>query len=548
MYLIRTLGVLDIRSENGAPVQSVLAQPKRAALLCYLAAARPIGHHSRDSLVAMFWSELDPEHARNALSQGVHFLRRSLGTEAILNRNSDDLAVNRELIRCDAADLERWLERGALDKALALYDGDYLQGFHVSDAPAFERWIDEERTRLRELAAGAATKLAVQLRADGELSSAIEYARRSSALTPYDEQRACTLIELLAAAGQSAAAVTFCESFAKRLWEDLELKPSAETCSLVERIRSADRTLAATRTVGEAPGTPETQQGTGAAASTDPTETLRNELAPELEVLRLLGRGSSAIAYLAREPALKRLVTVKVLRKQLAADPIARQRFEREAQAAARISHTNVASVFRVGRLRDSCPYIVMEYVDGRSLTDTVAAVGPLPKDDARRLLAALASALASAHHEGVIHRDVRPGNIFIENRSGRIVLTDFGIAALRESGGEAAIQLTPAGTQLGEMRYVSPEQARGEVVTELSDVYAFGVVAFELLVGKHPLDPGAGRVDLTGAARAPQQQLAALADLAPDLRNTVERCLSSDPSRRPRAQDVTALLAAIRR
>lgn len=547
MYVIRTLGVLDVRSEDDAVIQSILAQPKRAALLCYLAAARPGIYHSRDSLVAMFWSELDQEHARNALSQAIHFLRRSLGTDAILSRNSDDLAVNRELVSCDVVELERLLERGSLDSALALYQGDFLQGFHVSDAPAFERWIDEEQVRLRERAAKAAEQLATRSRNQGDQNTAIEWARRCSALAPYDEQRTRALLELLAEADQAPAAIAFYESFAQRLWEDLELKPSAESLALVQSVRAKARIPVVPAAAQPTQAARTVPVGIPSGESAEQAEQLRSELAPELEVLRLLGRGSTAIAYLAREPALKRLVTVKVLRAQLCVDRVARQRFEREAQAAARVSHTHVASVHRVGRLQDGIPYIVMEYVDGRSLADTIAARGPLPQDETRRLLAALASALAAAHEQGVIHRDVRPGNIFIENRSGRVVLTDFGIAALLESGGADAIQLTPAGTRLGEIRYASPEQVRGEPVTDLSDVYAFGIVAFELLTGEHPFDIGVPAATVASTEHTPPVAVAALADLAPELRNIVERCLAKDVNRRPRAQDVATMLAAIR-
>ncbi|MGH7468646.1 MAG: protein kinase domain-containing protein [Longimicrobiales bacterium] len=558
MFEIQTLGALDVRSEDGAILQSVLSQPKRAALLCFLAAARPGGHHSRDSLIAMFWPDMDPERARNALSAALHFLRRSLGKDAILNRNSDDLAINRDLLRCDVVELERLVERDLLDKALALYEGDFLLGFHVSDAPAFERWLDEERTRLRALAARAANRLALRLRAQGEWSAAIECARHCSALAPYDEERARALIDLLVEAGQSPAAIAFFESFARRLWEDLELEPSAETRARVESIRAATRVPVAHRAVSAATAADTVHPYFASIASqdhavqlraeapdaADPLEQLRIELAPELEVLRLLGRGSTALAYLAREPGLKRLVTVKQLRKQLATDLVARLRFEREAQAAARISHTNVATVYRVGRLRDSCPYIVVEYVDGRTLADTIAACGALPQAEAVQLLSVLASALAAAHQQGVIHRDVRPGNIFVENRSGRVVLTDFGIAALLASGIEGASQLTPAGTQLGEVRYASPEQTRGELVTELSDVFAFGIIACEVLTGTHPLDAGP---QMTDPQPVPQLSAAHRSRIPPELVKVVERCLAREANQRPRALDLVALLAGSR-
>jgi serine/threonine protein kinase len=188
-------------------------------------------------------------------------------------------------------------------------------------------------------------------------------------------------------------------------------------------------------------------------------EPLRAALLPELEPIRLLGSGATAHVYLAREPALARLV---------AADAVARQRFEREAQSAARIAHPHVTAIYRVGRVPDGRPYIVMEYVEGRTLTDVLAAGGVYEEPAARELLAALASALTAAHEKGVIHRDVRPANVLLENRTGRAVLGDFGVAGLLDSGSAAAARLTTAGMVLGDPRYHSPEQVRGEPAVEL--------------------------------------------------------------------------------
>ena len=104
MYVLRTLGVLDARSPDGTALGSIVAQPKRAGVLCYVATARPLGSQPREPVIAMFWPELDERHARNALNQAIHFLRRALGADAILTRG-DELAVNREVVRCDAVEL-----------------------------------------------------------------------------------------------------------------------------------------------------------------------------------------------------------------------------------------------------------------------------------------------------------------------------------------------------------------------------------------------------------------------------------------------------------
>lgn len=274
--------------------------------------------------------------------------------------------------------------------------------------------------------------------------------------------------------------------------------------------------------------------------------TVRGELQPELEILRTLGSGETANVYLARESALQRLVAVKVLRPDVAADAVARQRFEREAQSAARISHANVTAIYRVGRLSGDVPYMVMEYIDGRTVRDIVESGGTFDYAYARALLASVAAALAAAHDRGIIHRDVRPGNVFVENRTARAVLGDFGIAALLESGSTGAPRLTMAGVRLGETRYMSPEQIRGEQVTEQSDVYAFGILAYETLTGRGPYDASGETQMITAHLQREPLRLRELrSDIDTANATLIERCLAKDPNRRPRAQELARALAA---
>jgi serine/threonine protein kinase len=282
------------------------------------------------------------------------------------------------------------------------------------------------------------------------------------------------------------------------------------------------------------------------AEATGPEATVLTELQPDLEVLRLLGSGDTANVYLAREPALQRLVAVKVLRSNVAADTVARQRFEREAQSAARISHPNVTAVYRVGRLAGDVPYMVMEYIDGRTVRDILDSGTAFQYPEARKLLASVAAALSAAHDRGIVHRDVRPGNVFVENRTGRAVIGDFGIAALLESGAASAARLTQVGVKLGETRYMSPEQIRGEQVTEQSDVYAFGILAYEVLSGRGPYD---AKSEAQMIAAHLQREPVKLRDLRGDVDGPVaaliERCLAKEPNRRPRAQEIAVALSA---
>lgn len=271
---------------------------------------------------------------------------------------------------------------------------------------------------------------------------------------------------------------------------------------------------------------------------------LKGWLAPDLELLRQLGKGSVARVYLAREPALKRLVAVKVLRRELAGDDVLRRRFEREAQAAAGIRHPNVVAVHRVGRLPTGVPFIVMEYVEGRTLDELLHARGPLDVREAKRVLGSVASALAAAHRKGVVHRDVRPGNVLQETESGRIVLMDFGIAALLETGDQAVSRLTQTGQVVGDPQHMSPEQLKGEPLTEQSDVYGLGVLAFELLTGAGPF---ANVSRLVGMQRKLTESTPVLSLSRPDvdsrLSEIVAACLRMDPSRRLRVSEVADAL-----
>jgi eukaryotic-like serine/threonine-protein kinase len=271
---------------------------------------------------------------------------------------------------------------------------------------------------------------------------------------------------------------------------------------------------------------------------------IRGELAPDLEVVRTLGTGACANVYLARESSLQRLVAVKVLRPQVAADDVLRRRFEREAQSAARITHPNVTAIYRVGRLRDEVPYIVMEYVEGRTLADVIESGVQLDAAGAREVLASIGSALAAAHDQGIVHRDVRPGNVLMD-RNGRAVLGDFGIAALLDTGASAPSRLTTAGMRLGDTRYMSPEQIRGDPVVEQSDVYAFGVLATELLTGAGPFGRRSEAAMMAAHLKEePKKLRETLPSADTALTSLIDACLSKDPHRRPLARDIRTRLS----
>jgi beta-lactam-binding protein with PASTA domain/predicted Ser/Thr protein kinase len=199
-----------------------------------------------------------------------------------------------------------------------------------------------------------------------------------------------------------------------------------------------------------------------------------------------LGYGGMSEVHKGRDVRLSRDVAVKVLRADLARDPQFQERFRREAQNAAALNHPAIVAVYDTGETRTadgSLPYIVMEYVDGRTLRDIVKTEGPLPGQRAMEIMADVSAALDFSHRHGIIHRDVKPANVMI-TRTGAVKVMDFGIARAIHDG-QAAVTQTAA--VIGTAQYLSPEQARGEAVDARSDVYASGCVLFELLTGEPP-------------------------------------------------------------
>ena len=282
-------------------------------------------------------------------------------------------------------------------------------------------------------------------------------------------------------------------------------------------------------------------------AAPDHLTQLQAELAPEFQIVRLLGEGPMARVYVAREAALRRLVAIKVLNPEVSEDETARKRFERESRSAAKIHHQNVATVHRVGSLEDETPFIIMEYIEGRNLADGLQAEGVMTIEQACHTLSQVASALAAAHEKGIVHRDVKPDNVVRERDSDRVVLTDFGIAGILESGTETISRLTQQGQLLGDPRYTSPEQLLGESVTDESDVYSLGVMGYELLTLKAPYE-GTTSVQLVTAhlKKEPIPLLSLRPDADPFLAELLERCLSKNPLHRPRASEVAKALERV--
>jgi len=247
MIRLHTLGVLDLRDADGREVGTVLRQPKRLGLLAYLAVATPRRFHRRDSLLALFWPELDQEHARAALRRAIYFLRAELGAEVVAGRGDDELEVPESALWCDATALEQALAAGDPEGALSHYRGPLLDGLYVAGAaPELQDWLDRERLRLRGRAGAAARTLADGAEGEGRLGAAADWTRRALELAPDDEAGLRRYLGLLDRTGERSAALRTYDEFARRLAQELELEPSAETRALVDTLRSRIESAPAT--------------------------------------------------------------------------------------------------------------------------------------------------------------------------------------------------------------------------------------------------------------------------------------------------------------
>ncbi|HLQ59323.1 MAG TPA: AAA family ATPase [Gemmatimonadales bacterium] len=238
MVEFRLLGTVNLESAKGREARRLIGQPRRLALLAYLAAATPRGIQRRDRLLTLFWPELDQGRARAALRQALHVLREELGARVLVSRGDEEVGLDFDVVRCDVAEFDCAVAAGRMTEALDLYRGELLEGFFISGAPEFERWQDDERRRLRETASRAAQALVEEAEDGGDLATAVNWARRALRLAPHDEAQLRRLLTLLDQQGDRAGALRAYDDFARRLAAEFEAQPAAETQALLGAIRA----------------------------------------------------------------------------------------------------------------------------------------------------------------------------------------------------------------------------------------------------------------------------------------------------------------------
>ena len=242
MIQLRTLGGSDLTNpDRGGELRAILVQPKRFGLLVYLALAGGQRFRRRDTLVTLFWPELDADHARGALRQALRFLRGELGPNVVISRGEEELGVNRESLCCDATEFDLACQSGSWERALELYRGELLAGVYLPETSAeFESWLETERGRLRRLAATGAWSLVGAAEQAGDLVAAAPWARRAVELSPDDEAGVRRFMRILDRKGERAGALQAYEAFRLRLAADYDAVPAPETRALLESIRTRE--------------------------------------------------------------------------------------------------------------------------------------------------------------------------------------------------------------------------------------------------------------------------------------------------------------------
>ncbi|WP_233262220.1 protein kinase [Vitiosangium sp. GDMCC 1.1324] len=272
-------------------------------------------------------------------------------------------------------------------------------------------------------------------------------------------------------------------------------------------------------------------------------------IAQKYQVEALIGEGGMGKVYRARQVALDKLVVLKVLRQSLLGDDRTVARFKREAKAASRLNHANSISILDFGQTEDGSLFIAMEFVPGQDLHTVLSKDGPLPESRIIRIVSQVLSALYDAHNAGVIHRDLKPENIMVEQRRNEpdfVKVLDFGIAKIQDGDGEGPA-LTRTGFVCGTPEYMSPEQARGATLDHRSDLYAVGVILYQLITGRLPFESdtavGYATKHLTEEPLPPSRKRPEIR-ISPAMERLIMRTLSKSPDDRP--QDAEAFKAEL--
>ncbi|HTA72887.1 MAG TPA: protein kinase [Gemmatimonadaceae bacterium] len=531
MLRLTALGGLTLL-QDGQPHQGPASQRRRLALLARIATTGKRGV-SRDLLVATLWPGGAPEQARHALEQALSAIRRALNVEALFV-GTGTLQLNPTIFSCDVAEFEEAVSQHAAYRAVALYQGPFLDGFSIDGAPAYDRWIDEERARLQREYEKALEVLADAAADRNEHTVAVQWRRKLASVEPLSSRFAVGLIEAMIAAGDQAGALRSALVHEELVRQELDSEADAEVADWIQRLR-AGRVAVPVRTerkIGQPPVAPSIALAASlpeAVTADQYRDRVTRVLGDRYAIDRTVAISTVLVTFGAKDRRRSRPVHIHVVAPGFAALADG-ERMVHVFERVTTLEDQHVMPILDFGVSGDVV-YYTTDPADGLTLKDRLARERPLPIADAVRIADDMMTALAHAHSRGVRHGDLRPKHIVLKGTTA--VVTSWALTdALRPKPGADAGSTVAS---FGAPAYLSPEQLSGESPSdERSDLYSFGCIVYETLVGEAPFRAATAQGVLSRKLSEPPPSPKAIrADVPDALDALVKRCLARHPVNR---------------
>jgi DNA-binding SARP family transcriptional activator len=531
MLRLTALGGLTLL-QDGQPHQGPASQRRRLALLARIATTGKRGV-SRDLLVATLWPGGAPEQARHALEQALSAIRRALNVEALFV-GTGTLQLNPTIFSCDVAEFEEAVSQHAAYRAVALYQGPFLDGFSIDGAPAYDRWIDEERARLQREYEKALEVLADAAADRNEHTVAVQWRRKLASVEPLSSRFAVGLIEAMIAAGDQAGALRSALVHEELVRQELDSETDPEVAGWIQRLRAGRVAVPvrAERNVRQPPVAPSIALAASlpeAVTADQYRDRVTRVLGDRYAIDRTVAISTVLVTFGAKDRRRSRPVHIHVVAPGFAALADG-ERMVHVFERVTTLEDQHVMPILDFGVSGDVV-YYTTDPADGLTLKDRLARERPLPIADAVRIADDMMTALAHAHSRGVRHGDLRPKHIVLKGTTA--VVTSWALTdALRPKPGADAGSTVAS---FGAPAYLSPEQLSGESPSdERSDLYSFGCIVYETLVGEAPFRAATAQGVLSRKLSEPPPSPKAIrADVPDALDALVKRCLARHPVNR---------------